>query len=292
MYNNVVDVCYEFVQVFIFLLQMLVEVVEGYGVDFVWLCWGLGFIVEDLQDFIQCIFYCQVVSMIQCVFQVLLEWGLGLWVGYQNVFGIFGLLGYVLLLCWILCDVFDIGVCYQYSLGGIVIFSVYQQGDIFFVEVECYLFSSEVQVFVIEEFFVSLLVYGCVLVSLVFELLGIEFIYVVLFYVGEYLCLLGFQVCFGCLYNCMVIVSYWLDMCLFNYNLLVLCQVLVLLEQESIQVYWKFDLVQVVEWVIVCDFSLGSQIERIFVELNMSSCILWCWLVEYGLIFEVLLEQV
>nr|EIU2718477.1 AraC family transcriptional regulator ligand-binding domain-containing protein [Pseudomonas aeruginosa]EIU2863712.1 AraC family transcriptional regulator ligand-binding domain-containing protein [Pseudomonas aeruginosa] len=224
--------------------------------------------------------------------QALPERGLGLWVGHQNVLGTLGLLGHVLSLCRTLRDAFDIGVRYQHSSGGIVTSSVYQQGDTFFVEVECHLPSSEVQVFAIEEFFASLLVYGRALVSPAFEPLGIELIHAAPPYAGEYLRLLGPQVRFGCLHNRMAIASHWLDMRLPNHNLPALRQALALLEQESTQVHRKLDLVQAVERAIARDLSLGSQIERISAELNMSSRTLRRRLAEHGLTFEALLEQV
>ena len=150
MHNNAADARYELAQVSTFLLQTLAEVVEGHGVDPARLCRGLGFTVEDLQDPTQRISYRQAVSMIQRALQALPERGLGLWVGHQNVLGTLGLLGHVLSLCRTLRDAFDIGVRYQHSSGGIVTSSVYQQGETFFVEVECHLPSSEVQVFAIE----------------------------------------------------------------------------------------------------------------------------------------------
>ncbi|HEK3744119.1 TPA: AraC family transcriptional regulator [Pseudomonas aeruginosa] len=277
MHNNAADARYELAQVSTFLLQTLAEVVEGHGVDPARLCRGLGFTVEDLQDPTQRISYRQAVSMIQRALQALPERGLGLWVGHQNVLGTLGLLGHVLSLCRTLRDAFDIGVRYQHSSGGIVTSSVYQQGDTFFVEVECHLPSSEVQVFAIEEFFASLLVYGRALVSPAFEPLGIELIHAAPPYAGEYLRLLGPQVRFGCLPN---------------HNLPALRQALALLEQESTQVHRKLDLVQAVERAIARDLSLGSQIERISAELNMSSRTLRRRLAEHGLTFEALLEQV
>ena len=69
----------------------------------------------------------------------------------------------------------------------------------------------------------------------------------------------------------MAIASHWLDMRLPNHNLPALRQALALLEQESTQVHRKLDLVQAVERAIARDLSLGSQIERISAELNMSS---------------------
>ncbi|MGV8435501.1 AraC family transcriptional regulator, partial [Pseudomonas aeruginosa] len=67
-------------------------------------------------------------------------------------------------------------------------------------------------------------------------------------------------------------------------------QALALLEQESTQVHRKLDLVQAVERAIARDLSLGSQIERISAELNMSSRTLRRRLAEHGLTFEALLE--
>lgn len=69
----------------------------------------------------------------------------------------------------------------------------------------------------------------------------------------------------------MAIASHWLDMRLPNHNLPALRQALALLEQENTQVHRKLDLVQAVERAIARDLSLGSQIERISAELNMSS---------------------
>lgn len=77
-----------------------------------------------------------------------------------------------------------------------------------------------------------------------------------------------------------------------NHNLPALRQALALLEQESTQVHRKLDLVQAVERAIARDLSLGSQIERISAELNMSSRTLRRRLAEHGLTFEALLEQV
>ena len=90
----------------------------------------------------------------------------------------------------------------------------------------------------------------------------------------------------------MAIASHWLDMRLPNHNLPALRQALALLEQESTQVHRKLDLVQAVERAIARDLSLGSQIERISAELNMSSRTLRRRLAEHGLTFEALLEQV
>ena len=89
----------------------------------------------------------------------------------------------------------------------------------------------------------------------------------------------------------MAIASHWLDMRLPNHNLPALRQALALLEQESTQVHRKLDLVQAVERAIARDLSLGSQIERISAELNMSSRTRRR-LAEHGLTFEALLEQV
>lgn len=275
-----------------FLLQTLAEVVAGKGVEPQSLCRGLGFDFEDLQDPAQRISYRQAVAMIQRALKVLPNQGLGLWVGAQNVLGTLGLLGHVLSLCKTLRDAFEIGVRHQHTSGGIVVSSVDVVGDQVYVDVECRLPFAEVQVFAVEEFFASLLVYGRALVGETFKPIAVEFMHAAPVYVDEYRRLLGPDVRFGCLHNRMLIDVQWLDVNLPNHHSLALRQAVKLLELEAAQVHQKLDLIQAVERAIARDLSRGSHIEKIAGDLNMSSRTLRRRLTEHSLTFEALLEQV
>lgn len=275
-----------------FLLQTLAEVVAGKGIEPQSLCRGLGFDFEDLQDPAQRISYRQAVAMIQRALKVLPNQGLGLWVGAQNVLGTLGLLGHVLSLCKTLRDAFEIGVRHQHTSGGIVVSSVDVVGDQVYVDVECRLPFAEVQVFAVEEFFASLLVYGRALVGETFKPIAVQFMHATPDYVDEYRRLLGPDVRFGCLHNRMLIDVQWLDVNLPNHHSLALRQAVKLLELEAAQVHQKLDLIQAVERAIARDLSRGSHIEKIAGDLNMSSRTLRRRLTEHSLTFEALLEQV
>ncbi|UIN54143.1 MULTISPECIES: AraC family transcriptional regulator [Pseudomonas] len=275
-----------------FLLQTLAEVVAGKGIEPQSLCRGLGFDFEDLQDPAQRISYRQAVAMIQRALKALPNQGLGLWVGAQNVLGTLGLLGHVLSLCKTLRDAFEIGVRHQHTSGGIVVSSVDVVGDQVYVDVECRLPFAEVQVFAVEEFFASLLVYGRALVGETFKPIAVQFMHATPDYVDEYRRLLGPDVRFGCLHNRMLIDVQWLDVNLPNHHSLALRQAVKLLELEAAQVHQKLDLIQAVERAIARDLSRGSHIEKIAGDLNMSSRTLRRRLTEHSLTFEALLEQV
>ena len=150
----------------------------------------------------------------------------------------------MLSLCRTLRDAFDIGVRYQHRLGRDRHLQRLPAGDTFFVEVECHLLSSGVQVFAIEEFFASLLVYGRPWSPGV-RTAGHRTHPCPLRPTRAGTCPAGApQVRFGCLHNRMAIASHWLDMRLPNHNLPALRQALALLEQESTQVHRKLDLVR------------------------------------------------
>jgi len=275
-----------------FLLQTLAEVVAGKGIEPQSLCRGLGFDVEDLQDPSQRISYRQAVAMIQRALKAVPNQGLGLWVGAQNVLGTLGLLGHVLSLCKTLRDAFEIGVRHQHTSGGIVVSSVDVVGDQIYLDVECRLPFADVQVFAVEEFYASLLVYGRALVGEAFKPIAVEFVHAAPDYVDEYRRLLGPDVRFGCLHNRMLIDAQWLDVNLPNHHSLALRQAVKLLELEAAQVHRKLDLIQAVERAIARDLSRGSHIEKIAGDLNMSSRTLRRRLTEHSLTFEALLEQV
>jgi len=275
-----------------FLLQTLAEVAANKGIEPQSLCRGLGFDVEDLQDPSQRISYRQAVAMIQRALKALPNQGLGLWVGAQNVLGTLGLLGHVLSLCKNLRDAFELGIRHQHTSGGIVVISVDVVGEQVYVDVECRLPFAEVQIFAVEEFYASLLVYGRALVGETFKPIAVEFVHAAPDYVDEYWRLLGPDVRFGCLHNRMLIDVQWLDVNLPNHHSLALRQAVKLLELEAAQVHQKLDLIQAVERAIARDLSRGSHIEKIAGDLNMSSRTLRRRLTEHSLTFEALLEQV
>ena len=289
---KVQDPTFELALVSPFLLQTLAEVVHNKGIDPQSLCRGLGFTLDDLQDPAQRISYRQAVAMIQRALKVLPNQGLGLWVGAQNVLGTLGLLGHVLSLCKTLRDAFTLGIRHQHTSGGIVVSSVDVAGDQVHLDAECRLPFAEVQVFAVEEFFASLLVYGRALAGSEFKPIAVEFVHAAPDYLSEYHRLLGPDVRFGCLHNRMLIDVQWLDVNLPNHHSLALRQAVALLELEAAQVHQKLDLIQAVERAIARDLSRGSHIEKIAGDLNMSSRTLRRRLTEHALTFEALLEQV
>jgi AraC-like DNA-binding protein len=202
------------------------------------------------------------------------------------------LLGHVLSLCKTLRDAFELGIRHQHTSGGIVVSSVEEAGDRVYVDAECRLPFADVQLFAVEEFFASLLVYGRALVGADFKPVAVEFVHAAPDYLGEYSRLLGPDVRFGCLQNRMVIDAHWLDVNLPNHHSLALRQAVKLLELEAAQVHQKMDLIQAVERAIARDLTEGSHIEKIASDLNMSSRTLRRRLTEHALTFETLLEQV
>lgn len=292
MQMKVIDPTYELAMVSPFLLQTLAEVVANKGFDASSLCRGLGLGLDDLQDPAQRISHRQAVVMIQRALKLLPNQGLGLWVGDRNVLGTLGLLGHVLSLCETLRDAFALGIRYQHTTGSIAVSSAEETGDRIMVEASCRLPFADVQVFAVEEFFASLMVYGRALAGPDFRPQAVEFMHAAPPYAQEYQRILGPDVRFGCRYNRMLIDARWLDMRLPNHHPLALRQALALLEQEASKVHQKIDLIQAVERAIVRDLARGSHIEKIASDLNMSSRTLRRRLTEHSLTFEALLEQV
>ncbi|MBB4864139.1 AraC-like DNA-binding protein [Pseudomonas nitritireducens] len=275
-----------------FMLQTLAEVVSDQGVSGERLCRGLGFTAEELQDPAQRISYRQTVAMIQRALAMLPECGLGLWVGHRNVLGTLGLLGHVLSLCKTLRDAFEVGRRFQHTTGGIALCNLVEGPEESFIEVECRLPYVDIQVFAVEEFFASLLVYNRALIGEQFQPLRFEFTHAAPAYEAEYRRLLGPHLRFGCLHNRMAIASHWLDVQLPSHHPVALRQALNLLESESAQGPQKNDLLETVERAIARDLAQGSPIDKVASDLNMSSRTLRRRLGEHGITFDALHEQV
>lgn len=275
-----------------FLLQTLAEVASDQGVSGERLCRGLGFTVEELQDPTQRVSYRQTVAMIQRALAAIPDRGLGLWVGHRNVLGTLGLLGHVLSLCRTLRDAFEVGRRFQHTTGGIALCSLVEGPQESFIEVECRLPYADIQVFAVEEFFASLLVYNRSLIGPQFQPLRFEFTHAAPVYEAEYRRLLGPDLRFGCLHNRVAIASHWLDVQLPSHHPVALRQALNLLEMEAAQVQHKTDLLDAVERAIARDLAHGSPIDKVAGELNMSSRTLRRRLSEHGMTFDALQEQV
>ncbi|MCP1648011.1 AraC family transcriptional regulator [Pseudomonas sp. GD04087] len=275
-----------------FLLQTLAEVASARGVSGERLCLGLGFTADELQDPAQRISYRQAVSMIQRALEALPERGLGLWVGDHNVLGTLGLLGHVLSLCKTLRDAFEVGRRFQHTTGGMTVCHLQEGPEESHIEVECRLPYTDVQVFAVEEFFASVLVYNRALIGDAFQPLRFEFTHAAPSYEAEYRRLLGPNLRFGCLHNRMVIASHWLDAALPSHQPVALRQALNLLEAECAQVQQKSDLLQTVERAILRDLPSGCPIDKVAAGLNMSSRTLRRRLSEHEITFETLHEQV
>lgn len=286
------DAQYDLAQVSPFLLQTLAEVVSDRGISSERLCRGLGFTPDDLQDPAQRISYRQAATLIQRALAAFPEGGLGLWVGHRNVLGTLGLLGHVLSLCKTLRDAFEVGLRFQHTAGSMAVYSLHEGAAESFVEVACQLPFADVQVFAVEEFFASLMVYNRALASAEFQPLRFEFTHGAPPYVEQYQRLLGPNLHFGCLHNRMVFASHWLDRTLPGHQPVALRQALQLLELESAQVQQKASLLQTVERAIARDLPQGSPIDAVAHGLNMSSRTLRRRLSEHGTTFETLLEQV
>ncbi|WP_152223607.1 AraC family transcriptional regulator ligand-binding domain-containing protein [Pseudomonas sp. SCB32] len=287
-----IDTHFDLALVSPFLLQTLAEVLSDKGVNSERLCLGLGFTVEELQDPAQRISYRQAVSMIQRALAALPERGLGLWVGHHNVLGTLGLLGHVLSLCRTLRDAFEIGRRFQHTTGSMAVCNLLEGPEESFVEVECRLPYADVQVFAVEEFFASLLVYNRTLIGTGFQPLRFEFTHTAPSYEAEYVRLLGPNLHFGCLHNRMVIASHWLDLQLPSHHPVALRQALKLLESECAQVQQRMGLLETVERAIARDLPYGSHIDKVASDLNMSSRTLRRRLSEHDMTFDALQEQV
>lgn len=275
-----------------FLLQTLAEVASDKGVSSERLCLGLGFTADELQDPAQRISYRQAVSMIQRALEALPERGLGLWVGHRNVLGTLGLLGHVLSLCKTLRDAFETGRRFQHTTGGIAVCNLLEGPQESFIEVECRLPYPDIQIFAVEEFYASLLVYNRALIGAEFQPLRFEFTHAAPSYEAEYRRLLGPNLRFGCLHNRMVIASHWLDWQLPSHQPVALRQALKLLEAECADVQQKTGLLETVERAILRDLPLGSPIDKVAAGLNMSSRTLRRRLSEHDMTFDALQEQV
>jgi len=290
--STTIDSQFDLALVSPFLLQTLAEVVSDKGVSSERLCLGLGFTIEELQDPAQRISYRQAVSMIQRALAALPEQGLGLWVGHRNVLGTLGLLGHVLSLCKTLRDAFEIGRRFQHTTGGMAVCNLLEGPEESFVEVECRLPYADIQVFAVEEFFASLLVYNRALTGTEFQPLRFEFTHAAPNYEGEYRRLLGPNLHFGCLHNRMVIASHWLDLPLPGHQPVALRQALNLLESECANVQQRMGLLETVERAIARDLPNGCHIDKVASDLNMSSRTLRRRLSEHDMTFDALQEQV
>lgn len=275
-----------------FMLQTLIQLASDRGLDGERLCRGLGFTPGELQDPAQRIACRQAVTLIRRTLEALPGQGLGLWVGHRNVLGTLGLLGHVLSLCRTLRDAFEVGARYQHTSGGIAVYSLHEGERETFVEVECRLPYADIQVFAVEEFFASLMVYSRALIGTGFAPLRFEFTHAAPAYLEAYACLLGPEVAFGCLHNRMVIASNWLDQPLPGHQPVALRQALTLLEMECAPLQQKASLLQTVERAIARDLPQGCRIDSVAADLNMSSRTLRRHLNEHGMTFDGLQEQV
>lgn len=276
----------------VFLLQTLAQLAAERGIEPQTLCRGLGFSAADLDDPGFRVSYRQGSRMIQRALQAVPGDGLGLAVGRRNVLGTLGLLGHALSLCPTLGEAFAVGMRYQISGGGFSQASVSMLGDEVWIEAGYRFPDAEIQVFVVEELFSSLMVYGRALAGDAFGLLRLELAYPAPAYAARYAECFGAPLRFGCAANRCVIAARWMAQPLPNHNPLALKQALALLDAEQAQVRQKFDLAATVERAIASRLTEGPGIEAIAAELNMSGRTLRRRLGAQGLSFETLLNNV
>lgn len=275
-----------------YMLLELSMVAQEHGVDPVRLCRGLGFAVADLYDPVCRVSFRQASMMVRRALKTVPVEGLGLRVGGHNTLSTLGLVGHAVRVSRTFGEGMALGLRYQIATGGLMQETLGGDERSVWLHSEPRFPEPDIQVFMVEELFSSLQVYGRELLGPSFSFNGVEFAHLAPVYAGEYERIFGVPVRFGCAGNRCVIDQKWLMQGLPGYHPLALREACALLDSWSVSQQHKDDLCNAVERAIAKVVSVGVGIESIAGELNMSGRTLRRRLAAVGMSFEALLENV
>lgn len=177
---------------------------NDFGCDMFWFIVGFGIMINDLVDFVCCILFWQGCEIVLCVLWMMKGWVFGFEIGICEKIILVGFVGYVMLMVVMIGDVVNIGLVFQKDIGSMLEFDKKDVVEgVVYIVVSCF-YDLDIYVFLVEEVFVSFMGIGCELVGQDFWFLCVDFVYFLLFYVSEYVCIFGCDICFGQLENVFV----------------------------------------------------------------------------------------
>ena len=275
------------------LLLALAMIAPERGVQPETLCRGLGFSVEDLSKPSTRVSYRQASLMIHRALAAIPDPALGLTLGARGTLGSMGLVGHAMAMCKTLGDAMALGLEHLVLTGAVGYrIELHGTGPVVWMELEHNFPDPEIQSFITEEAFSSVLSYARALTGGVGQLVQVDFVHGDRGTADFARQVFGVPVNFGCPRNRFMFEAQWLAQPLPTHHPLGLQQALELLQGFSRQERVKDDLCSAVERAAYKTLTAGITLEDVACELNMSGRTLRRRLAASGVSFEALVENV
>lgn len=273
-------------------LRYLARLMKERGFDPQGLCRGLGFSMADLDDPEFKISYRQASLMIRRADRLMREPGLGLAVGSRQTPVSWGLVGFGMMSCATLGDAMVLGLRYQKDAGSLADIKLETGATQVAVVIDLIFYDPEIEEFLIEEMFASMVGTARFMVGPQFTPVAIEAVYAAPTHAGSYQDLFRCPVRFGCKRNRLIVDTAWVAKPLATHDASVERSVRELIERSVLSRREKADLGATIERAIREHLTDLPPLAGIAAGLNMSERTLRRKLDESGFSYLRLVESV
>jgi len=273
-------------------LRYLALVAAERGFDTRSLCRGLGFDAEDLQRPGFRISYRQGSLMIGRAYQLMGDSGLGLAIGSRQTPVSWGLVGFGMMSCATLLEATEFGLQYQQEAGSLAYITREKSKSQFIIAADPLFYDSDIEMFLIEEMFSSMLMTTRFLVGAHFKPAMIEVVYPRPPHVARYRELFGCPVNFSRRRNRFIVDKAWMNTPLATHDALVAESVRDLIESSLLSQRARDDFGSTIERAIRENLRALPPLERLAADMHTSERTLRRRLSSAGFSYQSLLESV
>jgi AraC-like DNA-binding protein len=273
-------------------LRYLAILARERGYDVARLCRGLGFTPEDLDRPDFRISYRQGSLMIRRARQQIPDADLALAVGTRQTLVSWGLVGFGMMTCATLGEATELGLSFQKGVGSLVDIRMDVEGDAVAIIVDPMFFDTDIQTFLIEEAFASMVSIVRQMVGPHFAPSGIEVVYQRPAHAALYDTLFRCPIRFGCSRNRLITDLGWIAFPLPTHDSLVAKSILPLIEANFARELGQADIGATIERTIRDNMHDLPTLARIASTLNLSERTLRRKLTDSGLTYQGILDSV
>lgn len=262
------------------------------GYDTASLCRGLGFTAEDLNQPNFKISYRQGSMMIRRGQKLIGDTGLGLAVGSRQTLVSWGLVGFGMMTCATLGEASEMGIHYQKGAGSLIHIAMELRGQQVAILADPQFYDPDIEMFLIEEAFSSMVNIVRHLVGPQFTPSAIELVYQPPPHAAIYDTIFRCPVRFGCSRNRLITDVNWMNYPLPTYDPLVAKTAIKLIEENLTVEQEKVDLSTTIERAIRDNLKDLPSLQSIAATLNIGERTLRRRLNDAGFSYQGLLESV
>ena len=273
-------------------LRYLAMVVGERGADPASLCYGLGFTVDDLQQPDFRISYRQGSLMIRRAYKLIGDPALGLIVGSRETPISWGLVGFGMMSCRTLGEATTFGIRYQKEAGSLAHITLEETERTVAVVTDPLFFDPDIEMFLIEEMFSSIVGVTRALVGADFKPAAVEMVYRRPAHASLYDALFDCPVRFGAPRNRFVTAKTWMAHPLATHDALVARSVEDLIEKSLLARRQRVDLGATVERAIRENLHDLPSLTKVASTLNVSERTLRRRMADAGYSYQGLVDSV